>query len=1354
MSKRTLFCLVIALTVLPGLWADPVGAETSLDLSSPELAGRGGFVTSQGGAPASILNPAAGGDAQRIVFDAGYMALVTTSTGGGFGNAINLGTLFPTKYAVFGGNLNFLQSPGFSGSYPIGTTFGGNFTAAKELYPGLNVGLGFNFAFGEDDDDDGVWTAAGDLGIRHNVGKIGPLQNFTYAFVFRDLGHSYMPGAFTPGLGIIFDFVHIQGREDKPDPLVAKFATDFTFPTFQNMTGKFGVSATIAELVTLSGSMGFNIKDIADHQSPSWLPSIGLTVNLGLLSTGKRIAGGRLPSDGDVGVSMGFKPLYKDVIAIGPGVSWSVGVLDKKPPVIVIDYPETRWISPNNDGKSDTLEFPVTITDQRYVAEWKLEIFDESGNLVRTYKNKELRVETQGFKNIMNRLIAGKSGIEVPPTFRWDGIFDSGDIAGDGTYTFVISAADDNGNAASSPRYTVMVDNTPPEIEIAEITDANKIFSPDGDGNKDTLTIDQSGSREETWEAGIYDASGNKVKNFNISDGKPEPITWDGTGDDGHIVADGVYSYRISATDKGENSESASLENIIVSTIQPKVSLTLNDAFFSPNGDGIKDTLILSAAVPVKEGILGWTLNIQDNSGRTQRTITGETQAPNQVIFDGRGDTGGILSEGTYNAELSINYRNGYVSKALSPVFTLDTTAPRASIRTEYNAFSPNNDGIQDEMILNQEGSAELTWVGEVRRAGAAPTERPVRTLRFTGVPVGRITWDGLTDAGALAQDGNYSYQLFSTDPAGNTGASNTVNFSLSTADTPVLLSTDLRAFSPNNDRNKDTINIIPQLQVTQGISSWRLDISNSDGVTVQSFNGQNTVPASVSWNGRDSAGNTVPDGNYTAHIEVRYAAGNQPVAISRPFAVDTVAPKAQLSSPYTLFSPNGDGKKDNLPINVTTEGDDDTWEAVITDSKGTVIQSWTWTGKAPSSLSWDGTDSAGNAVPDGTYRFNLSSTDEAGNDTRIPLDNIIVDARIPRAFLTSSSNAVAPKAGPTGEALRFSVILTPRDGIENWSLELKDESGTVRRHFPAPGTAQTAAPPELIIWNGYDDSGILREGRFTPQLSITYAKGDVVSISAPPITVDVTGPALSFAYEPEYFSPDNDGVDDELAMFLGAMDLSPIANWSLEIHEPEPPNLLFYRIEGRGSPAERTLWDGRSSKGELVQSATDYPFIFRAIDSLGNISTLDGTIGVDVLVIRDGDNLKIMVPSIVFRANEADFKGKDLDPVQGLTQAQIDNNNRVLRRIAQILNKFRDYRVQVEGHANPTSKVVPPAEAQGDLALSERRSKAVVDFLVGFGVNRGRLSAIGRGSTRPIITFEDHDNWWKNRRVEFILIK
>lgn len=1355
MPRNVFFCVISMLLVIQVLGADQHGAETALDLSSPELAGRGGFSTSQGGAPASILNPAAGGDAQRIVFDAGYLALITTSTGGGFGNVVELGALFPTKYATFGSSLHLLQSPGFDGNYPIGTTFGGNLSAAKELYSGFNVGLGFNFAFGEGGAGDSVWTAMGDLGIRHNLGKLGPLQNFTYAFVFRGLGKSYIPGAFTPVLGAGFDIIHIQGKPDKPDPLILKFNSDFSFPTFQNMTGKFGLSATMAELVTLSTALGFNIKDIQESRSPTWLPSIGLTVNLGLLSSGKRIAGGRLPSDGDVGISMGFKPLYSDVIAVGPGVSWLVGVLDKRPPVIDVDYKDTMWISPNNDGNADVLEFPVSITDQRYIAEWNMTIFDESDTPVRTYKNKELRLETRGVKNIFNRLIAGKAGVEVPPAFRWDGIFDSGDIAADGTYHFVITASDDNRNIASTSAYTVMVDNTPPAVRVEEIADAAKIFSPDGDGNKDTLAIAQEGSGEELWDAGIYNASGEKVRRFTIRNAQPMPIIWDGTDDTGHIVADGVYGYRINATDRALNSGDAAMENIIVSTIQPRVSLSINDAFFSPNGNGIKDILTLNTMVPVKEGITTWSVIVRDNAGTVRRIIHGTNTVPDRIDFDGRSDAGIVLNEGTYNAELSVNYRNGYVSTSQSPVFTLDVTPPRAAVRTEYNAFSPNNDTIQDEMIFIQEGTAEILWIGEVRRAGAAAGDRPVRTMRFNGTPPARVSWDGLTDTGAQAPDGDYTYRLSATDQAGNSGGSDTpALFALSTADTPVMLSTDLRAFSPNNDRNKDTINIIPQLRVTAGISSWRIEILNSAGTAVRSFNGTTTVPASVSWNGQaESPAGTVSDGNYTARIEVRYAAGNQPTAVSRPFTVDTAAPQATVTTPYTLFSPNEDGRKDTLPINVKTEGDDP-WTAVITDSRGTEIQSWTWTGAAPASVTWDGSDKAGNTVPDAVYRFALSSTDEAGNSTRIPLDTITVDARVPRAFLTANQTAVAPRGGPAGEALRFSVILTPKDGIESWSLELKDEAGTVRRRFPAPGGNPAAVPPETISWNGYDDGGTLREGRFVPQLSVSYTKGDVVSVTAPPITVDVSGPSLSFGYEPDYFSPDNDGVDDDLSMYLGVQDMSPIANWSFEIHEPEPPNLLFYRIEGRGIPAEKTLWNGRSSKGELVQSATDYPVIFKAVDALGNTSEMEGTIGVDVLVIRDGDNLKIQVPSIVFRANEADFNGRDIDPKFGLTQAQIDNNNRVLRRIAQILNKFREYRVLVEGHANPTSRNPPAAEVQGDLNLSERRARTVVDFLVGFGVSRGRLSFVGRGSTQPIIIFDDHDNWWKNRRVEFILIK
>lgn len=1339
MSPRRLCAISALAAILAGavIAESPRGADAVGDLYAPALAGSGAFTTSTGHSQSSSINPAAAGGAQRAVVDAGYLALPGLGDENGLGHALSMGLIYPTRYAVFGGSARLLSSP--FDDFPVGTTFGTDFSVAKELYPGMSVGAGLNFGFGTD------WTAAADLGFRYNMGDRGMLKDFTWALTVGGLGKSWAPSPFTPAAGVAFDFLRVDGAAGKPDPLRLGLAADLGFPAFTNMAGKLGLSATIAELITLSSSTGFNLREAMDGAAPSPIPSIGITMNF-TLKGGSR-GEGRLPSDGEVAASLAARPLYDGVWAMGAGAAWTIGVADKRPPAITVDYPETRWISPNNDGKADYLEFPISITDQRYVAHWALEIFNDRGEAVRTYRNKERRPETEGVRNILDRLADVKSGVEVPATLRWDGILESGETASDGRYTFVLSAADDNGNTAASSRYEVVVDNTPPSVAVAEIPDSLKIFSPDGDGNKDSLEIGLSGSLEDLWVAGIHDAAGTKVRSFDIREGSPQTIVWDGKNDAGSIVADGVYGFRIAAEDRALNSTSAALDNIIVNTEQPTVVLLIGDGFFSPNGDAVKDTILLSPGLSSAQGIVDWTISVQDRAGTVHRTIAGGSAAPGRTEFDGRSDRGAVLAEGSYTAVLMVRYRNGYEAGASSPAFVLDLTPPRAAVKAEYPAFSPNNDGKLDEMALLQEGSEETAWTGEVRRVLASSPGAPgvlTRTFRFTGVPEARILWDGRDDSGRPAADGEYEYSLISVDRAGNTGRSNAVRFTLSTADTPVLLNTDRRAFSPNGDGVNDTLNISPQLQVAEGVASWRIDVLNADQAAVRSFEGRGALPPSVAWNGRDAGGAVLPDGTYTARAEIRYTMGNQPTATSQAFILDTRSPEASVSAPFTLFSPNGDGRRDFIPIEVATAGND-LWNADIRDSGGKVVASWEWRGSAPP-VRWNGTDSAGNPVPDGTYRFALSSTDEAGNATRKVLEGIVVDSRIPRAFLTASAQAISPNGDGIADELRFSVILAPRDGIESWKLDILDENGTLRRSLgPAASAAGAAAPAETIAWDGKDASGAVREGRFTARLSVAYAKGDLVDLSAGPITVDVTPPALRFSYSPRYFSPDNDGVEDELTINLVAQDASPIASWSMEIREPQPPRQLFYRIEGRGAPAERIVWDGRSSKGELVQAATDYPVTFQAVDALGNAARIEGMIGVDVLVIREGDMLKIKVPSIIFRENAPDF--------DGLAQDTVDNNIRVLRRIAEILNRFRDYRVKVEGHANPVTRTAQ--EEQRELQpLSEARAKAVLDKLVEFGVDRSRLSSIGMGGTRPVVRWEDRNDWWKNRRVEFILIK
>ena len=926
------------------LFASPnkavAGADAVPDLYSAALA-PAGFSTTTGGAPVSAINPAQGGDARRMIFDASYLAIVDFGGGNetelrkaanekdGYVQALTIGALFPTKAGVFGGSIRYIG--GFGDGigkgaqfyyFPVAPTFNGNLFASKEIYPGMSLGLGINFGFGAET------TIAGDLGFRYNAGDLAFLKNFTIGVVIGGLGVSYFPSWFTPKAGVSFDLIHVQGKNGKADPFALGLAADISFPSLfyfddANFIFKAGLNLRIAEVVTIAaswpGGSGFNAREIDKGMTFPVIPAIGITFNFVLPSGGERIAGGRLPSDGDLKISGAYKPLYEGITAVGGGVSWYVGVADKKAPVADLKYPEPAYFSPNNDGKADTLEIPISITDQGYVTSWSVEIKNERGETVRVIENKEQRFEQFNMKEFFKRIFSKKNQIDIPNAIVWDGLTTSGALAPDGRYTFTVTAADDSGNTATTQTYEAVLKNTPPNVSINTMTDAQKIFDPKAQGGNSSVTITPRGSAEDAWESAIFDAAGQRVRTFEKQNGAPRAITWDGRNDGGMIAPDGVYSFRIAATDKAQNSA-------------------------------------------------------------------------------------------------------------------------------------------------------------------------------------------------------------------------------------------------------------------------------------------------------------------------------------------------------------------------------------------------------------------------------------EAG------IANIILDSREAGAFVTCSVSAIRPERNQSSNLVNFAIRLSLTDGISNWKLELKDNKGSVQRTFS--GTTQA---PTVQGWNGLNEQGEIVEGVYTPELTVNYVRGDVVKASATTVLVDITGPELTFVSTPEYFSPDNDGENDMLFINLTARDASPIASWVVEIREPPQPNaaaVTFRKIEGRGTPAARITWDGKSDKGELVQSAMFYPYTFTATDALGNSSKVEGRIGVDVLVIREGDRLKIQIPSIQFRPNYADFVD--------LPKEVVDENNRILRRIAQILNQFRDYRVQVEGHANATQPVGAARDREEPTlkSISEARARAIVDMLVRNGVARNRLTASGMGGSKPIVAFEDRDNWWKNRRVEFYLIK
>lgn len=291
--------------------------------------------------------------------------------------------------------------------------------------------------------------------------------------------------------------------------------------------------------------------------------------------------------------------------------------------------------------------------------------------------------------------------------------------------------------------------------------------------------------------------------------------------------------------------------------------------------------------------------------------------------------------------------------------------------------------------------------------------------------------------------------------------------------------------------------------------------------------------------------------------------------------------------------------------------------------------------------------------------------------------------------------------------------------------------------------------------------SAIRLEANYTVQEELV---AEVISPDEPELQAtsshdgDENRPVLSVHTSPRYFSPDNDGIDDKLTIDLSVTSETPIASWSFNIYDPSNNGLIWSR-SGIGDVNDKLEWNGRTNTGELVQSATDYPFAFSAKDENGMSSEARGELSVDVLVIHEGNLLKIQVPSIIFRSDSADFVGKDVDSEKGLDQATIDNNIKVIQRIAQILNKFPDYRVRIEGHANNITgtEAEETSTANGNIPLvplSEARADLVRDMLIDFGVNGNRLSTVGMGGRQPVVPRSDKPNWWKNRRVEFILEK
>lgn len=84
------------------------------------------------------------------------------------------------------------------------------------------------------------------------------------------------------------------------------------------------------------------------------------------------------------------------------------------------------------------------------------------------------------------------------------------------------------------------------------------------------------------------------------------------------------------------------------------------------------------------------------------------------------------------------------------------------------------------------------------------------------------------------------------------------------------------------------------------------------------------------------------------------------------------------------------------------------------------------------------------------------------------------------------------------------------------------------------------------------------------------------------------------------------------------------------------------------------------------------------------------------------------------------------------------------LQEIGKLMKEVPEITARVEGHADERGT------NDYNLALGERRSKTVNDYLASYGIQASRLSTISYGEEKPAMEGHDESAYAKNRRVEF----
>ena len=309
-------------------------------------------------------------------------------------------------------------------------------------------------------------------------------------------------------------------------------------------------------------------------------------------------------------------------------------ITDTVPPTITSSTLSSSLISPNGDGRLDSVTVRLAVTGLTRFG-WLVEplIDGVAGPAVRSGS------------------LAGQV-----VSYTWDGRRPDGSAVPDGPYRITIWTADASNNRSSVSKL-VTKDTKPPTIS----TGANPVsISPNGDGRWDRTSLSLSADSTVTGKARIVGPTGTTIRSWNVPSGRTGAWTWAGTTTGGSVVADGRYTFRVDAFDLAGNRTRRDTPILVDRTIKSQ-SWTVTS--FRPS-TGASSRIVFSL---VRKATVSVAIYQGTTLVRTVWVRKALVAGSYRWTWNGRTAAGALVSPGSYRAIITATSWVG-VSRSSRPV--------------------------------------------------------------------------------------------------------------------------------------------------------------------------------------------------------------------------------------------------------------------------------------------------------------------------------------------------------------------------------------------------------------------------------------------------------------------------------------------------------------------------------------------------------------------------------------------------------------------------------------------------------------------------------------------------------------